>query len=95
MGTTATKPRTAAAARPAQAVERMLGSSALRLDGEGGTGPAGFAHIVDESWKAICGDDERVRYVFPGRDLESADELCGGCAAALRRARPARSRKVA
>jgi hypothetical protein len=63
-----------------------LGSISVASGGaRGEAAPSGTVHLVD-GWQPLCGG-ERVRFVFPGRTLDT-DADCPACAAKV--AQPAR-----
>ena len=65
----------AAASIPADALN--LGSTAIQPAGVNTPAePAGTLHLVD-GWEPLCGGD-RVRFVFPGRQV-AGDRTCPAC----------------
>jgi hypothetical protein len=95
-----------AAAQLATATFDVGSTSIVPVDARGTAGPGGTLHLVD-GWEPLCGG-ERVRFVFPGRDVD-AGAACPQCAAAAtprqrssaagrttaRRTTPARARATA
>jgi hypothetical protein len=57
-----------------------VGSALLLPSVQGPAAPAGTAHLVD-GWQPICGGD-RVRFVFPGRDVDLGT-ICPDCTQAV------------
>lgn len=63
------------------AADIAVGSTSVLGHPSGVPTPAGAVHLVDLSWKPLCGEDP-VSYVFPGRNVDTAD-ACPRCTASL------------
>jgi hypothetical protein len=74
-----------AATAPTRATVLEVGSALLAPSTQGPAGPAGTAHLV-EGWEPVCGG-ERVRFVFPGREVDPAT-TCPECTQAVAVAPP-------
>ena len=59
-----------------------LGSHSLDIQEGGAAGPCGPVHYVTPpDRRPVCGGGP-VRFIFPGRPLESSADVCSQCAAA-------------